>query len=154
MSKTENLLAVENLVVPIIHNLGLTFVDLSLEKQYGNLTLTVFIDKQDGVTLDDCEAVSKAIDAPLDSIDFTNGKSYNLNVSSPGLNRPLTKEIDYVRNMGKEIQVKFYKPFLNKKVHTGILVKFTDTDFTINTNGQEITINKNLVALNTPVIKF
>ncbi len=150
-----NLDKVEKLVTPIVETLGLQFVDCDLKKERGNLTLTIYIDKPSGITLSDCEAVSKAIDEPLDELDVTHGESYNLNVSSPGLDRPLKKEIDFKRNLNKEVLVKFYKTNENgKKQMEGTLTAYTTDNFTILVQNEPIVIEKKLVAIITPVIKF
>lgn len=153
MSKVVKL--VEEIAIPIIEELNLIYVDCDLKKTHGNLTLTIYIDKENGVTLQDCELVSKALDEPLENVDVSRGEPYNLNVSSPGLDRPLTKKVDFKRNLNKEIEVKFYSPFTNgKKVIAGTLISYNTESFTILSDDNEITINKNLVALATPIIKF
>lgn len=147
---------IEEAVAPIINNLGLTFVDCDFKKLYGNLNLTVYIDKDGGITLEDCEMVSKAIDQTLEDLDPTNGEAYNLNVSSPGLDRPLTKEIDFKRNLQKEITVKFYNSHeVHGKTVTGTLKSYTPTSFVITLpSGDDIEILKTTAANVTPVIKF
>lgn len=153
MSKVIKL--VEEIAIPLIEELNLSYVDCDFKKVYGNLTLTVYIDKEGGVTLDDCEKVSKALDEPLDNVDISHGEPYHLNVSSPGLDRPLVKEVDYKRNLNNEIEVKFYKPFTNgKKSISGILTSYSADSFTLLFENNEITINKNLVAIATPIIRF
>lgn len=102
--------SVKNLVEPIIENMGMELVDVEFKKLYGQDTLTVFIDKISGVSLDDCEAVHNAIDAPLDELDPTSGKAYNLNVSSPGIDRPLKTKKDFMRKMNYDVEVSLYKP--------------------------------------------
>lgn len=154
MSKYKSLVLVESKIAPIIEDLGYYFVDADLKKVYGQLTLTIYIDKTGGITLEDCENVSNAIDEPMDELDITNGESYNLNVSSPGLDRPLIKDIDFKRNIDNEIEVKFYKPFNGVKKLVGVLTDYSQDSFTILVDGEKQEINKKLVALATPVIKF
>lgn len=102
--------SVKSLVEPIVENLGMELVDVEYKKLYGQDTLIVYIDKEGGVSLDDCELVHNAIDAPLDELDPTEGKAYNLNVSSPGIDRPLKTKKDFMRKMNLDVEVSLYKP--------------------------------------------
>ena len=102
--------SVKELVEPIIEQKGMELVDVEYKKLYGQDTLIVYIDKTGGVSLDDCELVHNAIDEPLDELDPTEGKPYNLNVSSPGIDRPLKTEKDFNRKMGLDVEVSLYKP--------------------------------------------
>ena len=102
--------SVKELVEPIIEQKGMKLVDVEYKKLYGQDTLIVYIDKTGGVSLDDCELVHNAIDEPLDELDPTEGKPYNLNVSSPGIDRPLKTEKDFNRKKGLDVEVSLYKP--------------------------------------------
>lgn len=102
--------SVKELVEPIIEQKGMELVDVEYKKLYGQDTLIVYIDKTGGVSLDDCELVHNAIDEPLDELDPTEGKPYNFNVSSPGIDRPLKTEKDFNRKMGLDMEVSLYKP--------------------------------------------
>ena len=116
------------------------------------MNLTVFIDKDGGVTLDDCEKVHKAIDAPLDELDPTDGKHYILNVSSPGLDRPLKNAKDYKRNTGKPVKASLYSPFQGRKQYEGILISWTDDSVTLEVNNDEIVLNKKDISIIKPII--
>ncbi len=108
MSKiTESVFA---LIAPIVENNGMEVVEVEYKNLYGQDTVIVYIDKEGGVTLDDCELIHNAIDQPMDELDPTDGKPYNLNVSSPGIDRPLKTERDFVKKMGMEMEVSLYKP--------------------------------------------
>lgn len=144
----------EEVCLPIITKLGYELVDLEYKKSHDGYHLTVTIDKEGGVDINDCETVHRAIDEPLDIADPTNGASYTLNVSSCGIDRPLKKECDYRRNLGKEISVKLYHSLDGQKLLQGVLVSYTDKDFVMKVNDQEITIKKDMVALAEPVITF
>lgn len=111
---------VKNTVEPIIEEKGMELVDVEFKKLYGEDTLIVYIDKAGGVSLDDCEIIHNAIDAPLDDLDPTEGKPYNLNVSSPGIDRPLKTAKDFNRKLGLDMEVSLYKPC----VETGKTKKF------------------------------
>lgn len=139
---------------PIIEHLGYQLIDIEYQKMHDGYHLIVTIDKDGGIDIQDCVAVHHAIDEPLDLADPTKGSSYHLDVSSCGLDRPLKKDVDYQRNLGKEIKVKFFKPFQGKKEIEGTLVSFTPDDFVLQTEQDTMTIQKNMVALAEPVIKF
>ena len=102
--------SVKILVEPIVENLGMELVDVEFKKLYGQDTLIVYVDKEGGVCLDDCENVHNAIDQPLDNLDPTLGKPYNLNVSSPGIDRPLKTAKDFNKKIGLEMEVSLFKP--------------------------------------------
>ena len=142
------------LVAPIAKGFGLEVIEVLYEKKYDGMNLTVVIDKDGGVTIDDCEKLHRAIDEPLDELDPID-TAYILNVSSPGIDRPLTLERDYKRNLNKKISVKLYKPLDGKKVYEGVLVSYDEQSFTIETkNGKQITFNKKDTAKVEPVIEF
>ncbi len=154
MSSKKVSVVAEEVCQPIIEQLGYELVDIEYKKNHDGYHLTVTIDKDGGIDITDCETVHRAIDEPLDIADPTSGASYTLNVSSCGLDRPLKKECDYRRNMGKEISVKLFNKINDTKLLQGILVAYSDKDFVLNVNNEEITIQKEMVALAEPVIKF
>ena len=92
---------VEKLVAPIAESFGCELVEVEFAKKHNGDNLTVFIDKKDGyIDIVDCETVHTAIDEPLDELDPTQGKPYTLNVSSPGIDRPIVTDKDFARNIG------------------------------------------------------
>ena len=93
-------------------------------KQGKNPTLTVFIDKAGGVSLDDCEKLHNAIFEPLDELDPTFGLAYTLNVSSLGADRPFKKEQDFLSHIGKKVEVKLYAAVKGKKFIEGELLSY------------------------------
>ncbi len=138
-----------------VTGLGCEIVDVEFVTKNGDGTLTVYIDKvPTGVTLDDCEAVSIAIDPILDELDPTGNAPYTLNVSSPGLDRPFKTQRDYERNYGKEVEVKLYAPLQGKKVIEGVLTERSENVILLNVNGSELSIENNRVAKVSPLIKF
>ena len=142
------------LVQPIAESFGLEVIEVLYEKKYDGMNLTIVIDKETGVTIDDCEKLHRAIDGPLDELDPIES-SYTLNVSSPGIDRPLKTERDYKRNMNKKISVKLYAPIDNKKSYEGVLTAYDETTFTVELkNGKFITFNKKDTAKVEPVIEF
>lgn len=128
---------VEEIAVPIIEAQGFEYVDTEYAKQGQDWLLTVYIDKEGGVLVDDCETVSRAIETVLDERDLI-AESYILCVSSPGLDRPLKNERDYKRCLGRKVDIKLYKPFLEKKEYTGVLSAYTPASITIETDENEI----------------
>lgn len=142
------------LVRPIAESFNLEVLEVLYEKKHDGMNLTVVIDKEGGVTIDDCELLHKAIDAPLDELDPIDC-AYILNVSSPGLDRPLKLPRDYQRNFNKKISVKLYKPLDGKKTYDGVLIDFDDKTFTVKTlKGEIIKFNKIDTAKVEPIIEF
>ncbi len=113
------------LLEPIIEENGLELVDLEFVKEGVNWYLRVYIDKEGGVTIDDCEGVSRALEAKLDAEDPIE-QAYILEVSSPGIDRPLKKEADFVKYRGEIIDVKLYKPQDGSKQFQGRLLGLED----------------------------
>lgn len=105
---------VDSLVRGKIAEMGYELDEVEYVKEYGNMVLTLYIDSENGVTIDDCEKVSRAIDPILDENDPIE-EAYYLSVSSIGIDRPLKKDKDFERNMGKKLQVKLYAPINKKK---------------------------------------
>lgn len=148
---------VEQIVTPIIESLGLELVEVEFKKQNGEDGLTVYIDKDGGVTLDDCEAVHNAIDGPLDDLDPTNGKPYTLNVSSPGLDRPFKTQRDYKKNLGKEIEISLYKPIEGAAKKFEAVLDAYDMEqqtLSVTYKGKNLQLNIKDIALARAVIKF
>ena len=112
MSKVAD--SVRQLVEPFAGQFGLEVVEVVYEKKYDGMNLTIFIDKDGGVSIDDCEKLHRAIDEPLDELDPIS-ESYTLNVSSLGIDRPLKTDRDFKRNLNKKISVKLYKAIDGKK---------------------------------------
>ena len=113
----------EDLILPIIEENKFELVDIEFVKEGPNWYLRVFIDKDEGITIDDCELVSKAFEKKLDEEDIIK-QAYILEVSSPGIDRPLKKDKDFKRCIGKLIDIKLYKPFEGRKEFQGTLENF------------------------------
>lgn len=121
---------VEKLLIPIIDENNFELVDLEFVKEGPNWYLRVFIDKANGITIDDCELVSKALEKILDEKDPIE-QQYILEVSSPGIDRPLKKESDFKKYNGEIIDIKLYKPVNGKKEYQGRLDGFENNIVTI-----------------------
>lgn len=125
--KTELFQTLENLILPIVQDFNLELVDLEFKQEGKSWVVRIFIDKPSGVTLDDCVSVSREVEAVLEVEDPIRS-SYRLEVSSPGLDRPLKKSSDFSRFSGKQVKIKT-KELLdpdnrghNRKTFTGVLL--------------------------------
>lgn len=98
-------------IVPLIEKMGYEVVETEYVKRMDkDMHLVIYIHSENGISLDDCEKVNNAIEAPLDELDLTCGKPYILDISSPGLDRVFKTERDFIRNAGKEVEVSLYAP--------------------------------------------
>ncbi|HDD44520.1 MAG TPA: ribosome maturation factor RimP [Candidatus Desulfofervidus auxilii] len=112
---------VEKLVTPIVESEGLELVDIEFQREGRGWVLRVYIDKAGGVTLNDCTIVSQQLSALLD-IEDPIDTAYTLEVSSPGLTRPLKKEEDYKKYEGHLVQIKTYQSINGQKIFRGTLL--------------------------------
>lgn len=119
-----------------------------------NPSLTVFIDTEDGVDLDTLEKYHRALEAPLDAMDPTSGATYTLNVSSPGLDRPLKTAKDFERRLGELVEIKLYAPMRGKKVFEGELSGFDDNTVTVIIDGEEKKFSRSAIAKISVAIVF
>lgn len=115
MTKKQIESACEELVLPIIEERGFELVDVEYVKEGSNYYLRVYADKEGGITIDDCVEVSRALNPKLDAYDKEFKEPYILEVSSPGLLRPLKKDKDFARNLGKMVEIKLFKPLEESK---------------------------------------
>ncbi len=140
----------EQLLMPVIQENGFELVDVEYVKEAGTRYLRAYIDKEGGITIDDCELVSRAFGQLLDAEDFIE-ESYVLEVSSPGLGRPLKKEKDFVRSIGKDVEVKLFKPLSKEKKEKdflGTLKSYDGASVTIvQESGEELTLERSAIAL-------
>lgn len=147
---------IEEFILPIIDGLDkqIEIVNVEFAKKYNGDNLTVFIDKPGGVTIEDCELVHNAIDEPLDTLDPTEGKPYTLNVSSPGIDRPIVTDKDFKRNIGSELEVNLYEPINKKKTFVGVLVAFNAESIILEINGENLEIERKKISKATKYINF
>ncbi len=137
----------EELVMPIIEANNFELVDVEYVKEGSNWYLRAYIDKDGGINVDDCEIVSRALSELLDKNDFIED-AYILEVSSPGLGRPLKKDKDFDRSIGEIIEIKLYKAINKQKEFEGILKSYSKETITIeNEDGEETVFNRSDVAL-------
>ncbi len=137
----------ESILQPIMEANNFELVDVEYVKEAGTWYLRAYIDKEGGIAIDDCELVSRALSEKLDELDFIED-SYILEVSSPGLGRPLKKDKDFNRNLGNEVEVRLYKAINKQKEFVGILTAFDkDTVIIEQEDGEEIIFNRQEIAL-------
>ncbi len=144
---------VEQLLKRPVEELGFELCDVEFIKEYGDWVLTLYIDKEGGVNIDDCERVSRAVDPLLDEADPVE-QAYMLSVSSLGLDRPLKKDADFTRSIGKRIEIKLFAPKNGKKEFTGELVSFNETSIVIRLDSGEMSLERKAIALARPEIVF
>ena len=133
MSKRENYeTRFEEILLPITKENGVEIYDVEYVKEGSDWYLRAYIDKEGGVTIEDCEKVSRAVSGIMDKEDFIED-AYILEVSSPGLGRALKKDKHLARSIGEEVEVKTYKPIEKQKEFSGILKAFDEESITIET---------------------
>lgn len=120
----------EELILPLLNEHNFELVDVEYVKEGSNWFLRAYIDKPGGITVDDCEIISRALSDLLDKHDFI-PDSYILEVSSPGLGRQLKKDRDFQRSLEEEVDVKLYKAVDKQKEFTGLLTGFDADTVTI-----------------------
>ena len=136
----------EDLVMPIVEKYGFELVDVEYVKEGGNFYLRAYVDKPGGITVDDCETVSREFSDKLDEADFID-EAYIMEVSSPGLGRPLKKEKDFKRSMGEEVEIRTYRPINREKEFYGVLTAYDENSVTIDCEGEEKIFQKADIAL-------
>ncbi len=144
---------VEQLLKQPVADLGYELCDVEFIKEYGDWVLTLFIDKDGGVNIDDCERVSRAVDPLLDEADPIE-QAYMLSVSSLGLDRPLKKDADFARNIGKRVEIKLFAPKDGKKEFKGELAGFDENSIVVLLVSGELTLERKAIALVRPELKF
>ncbi len=145
MAKKDYESKTEELVMPILERERFSLWDVEYVKEGPDYYLRVFIDKEDGITIDDCVLVSRFLSDELDKLDFIED-AYILEVSSPGLGRTLKKDKEFERSIGKSIDVKLYKPIEGMKEFTGELKMFSKDRLVIVSDGIERDFLRNDIA--------
>jgi ribosome maturation factor RimP len=153
MGKASVTQSVTELIEPGLLAKGLELVDVEFKKEGKNWFLRIYIDREGGVTLEDCQKVSR-LAGDLIEVEDVIEPVYTLEVSSPGLNRVLKKEKDFLKYSGKKINVQCHAPMDDRKKFTGILTDFIDQSIHLEVNGQQHKIPLSLVAKANLVIEF
>ena len=138
---------VEAWLLPLLEKNQFELVDVEYVREAGIWYLRAYIDKEGGITVDDCEVVSRELGDWLDQKDFIED-SYILEVSSPGLGRPLKKEKDFARSLGKDVEVRLYRPINKQKELTGTLKAYDADTVTLSMeDGNDLALAKSDIAL-------
>lgn len=137
--------ALEALALPVCERHGVYIYNTEYKKEGSEYYLRLFIDKDGGVTIEDCENVSREISPMLDDLTFIKD-AYIFEVSSPGIDRLLTRDWHFEKVMGEEIDIKLFAPIDGSKEISGILKAYSDGNITIEANDKEIIIEKGKAA--------
>ena len=145
---------VESIVIEVTDSHGFELVDVEYVKESGEYYLRIYIDKPEGISLAECETISRELNPILDEKDPIQ-ENYFLEVSSPGLDRPLKKEKDFIRYKGRDVELKLYKPLNGSKQFEGTLLELTPENIIkLEINGSTVEFDKKDVAIIRLAIKF
>lgn len=137
----------EEYLLPLVEQHHFELVDVEYVKEGGTWYLRAYIDKEGGIAVDDCEVISRILSDWLDQEDFIED-SYILEVSSPGLGRPLKKDKDFARSIGKDVEIKLYRAKNKQKDFAGILKNYDKDHVTIGMeDGTDMTFDRSDIAL-------
>ena len=143
----------EGLLVPLCAELGFEPVDVEFVKEGTDQILRAYIDKPGGIRIDDCENLSRRLEVLLDRDDFID-EAYVLEVSSPGLLRPIRKDKDFVRNLEKDVEMKLFKAEHGEKEWIGVLKAFDEQTVTLLAEGGELGFARDNISLLRPYVDF
>lgn len=145
---------IEAALRPIAEDLGIEIVEVEFKQGHAP-ALTVYIDIEGGVDLDTCEKFHRAIDEPLDELDPTYGEPYTLNVSSPGLDRPLKTDRDFNKCLNERVEIKLFAPLKGKKLFEATLVGHDEHCVSVTDDkGETIKLEKAKIAKICRAISF
>ncbi len=136
---------VQTIVEPIIEELGYSLYDVEYAKEGKDYFLRIFIDNETGISLNDCEKVTNAINDVLDNEDYIKD-GYFLEVSSPGIERIIRKEKHLEQNIGNEVEIKLFRPIDKQKNLSGTLLRYDKESIYLNVNSEEKKIEKQNIA--------
>ncbi len=153
MSKRKVEDIVFDLAKPIVDRYSFELVEVEYKKEGNDWYLRLYIDKDGGIAIDDCQKVSEEMSDILDEVDPIE-HAYIFEVSSPGIDRPLKTEWDYKKNHNKLVEVKLFSPMDGKKLIEGILTSYTEDTVELEQEQNRLTISKKDIAIIRPVIKF
>lgn len=147
MAKAELTQVVEPKCQRLADELGFELVDVSLDKESAGKYLRIYIDRPEGISLDDCERYHRAIQPQLESYDYD-----FLEVSSPGVDRPLKKDRDFERALGSEVEAKLFKALDGQKLITGVLTDYSAQELVLTVGGEEKRLSRKACAIIRPVV--
>lgn len=146
MNNKDIIKTVEQLAEPIADKNNFELVDVEFIKEGPNWYLRIYIDKEGGISIDDCELVSRSIEGVLEDKDFIE-QAYILEVSSPGIDRVLKKDNEFVKYKGRIVDIKLYKPINNNKEFQGELVGLINNNIVVKIDDSEMSFDKKDVAV-------
>ncbi|MDD6551412.1 MAG: ribosome maturation factor RimP [Lachnospiraceae bacterium] len=146
MSAKEYEKKTEEFLMPILEKKGLSLWDVVFEKEGKEYYLSAYIDKPGGITVNDCEEVSREMNEILDREDYIK-ENYTFVVSSPGLDRPLKRERDFMNSIGRQVDIKTYKAIDGYKEFTGTLVAYDKDTVTVDEGDGERTLNRKDISM-------
>ena len=144
MSKQDIGQLAESLITPTLNENGIEIVDIEYLKEQGRWVLRIFIDHENGVNLETCEKASRMISGVLDNSDFI-AQSYVLEVSSPGLDRIIKKDRDFIRFSGHKAKIKTFEAIEGQKKFVGILQRLENDHVLLEVDGKEIRLPRSNV---------
>ncbi|MDF2840214.1 MAG: hypothetical protein K0Q99_986 [Clostridia bacterium] len=153
MSKVKIEDVVYDICKPVTDRHNYELVEVEYKKEGGEWYLRIYIDKEGGITIDDCQLVSEEVSELLDQADPIDS-AYIFEVSSPGIERPLKTERDYQKSIGKLMEAKLFAPLDGKKTIEGILTGYTEGSVELEQNNNKIVLDKSQIAIIKPVIIF
>ncbi|MEA2116520.1 MAG: ribosome maturation factor RimP [Thermodesulfobacteriota bacterium] len=145
MSTDRIITAVERFARPVLNDMGLELVEVQFRRESGGWILRLFIDREGGINVDDCASVSRQISAYLEVEELIE-HAYNLEVSSPGLERPLKKIDDFVRFAGRKARIKLKEPIDGQRVFFGLLGPVHENKLTLDVEDRQMEIDLDAVA--------
>ena len=149
--------SIEEALRPVAEEVGVELYEIVF-KQGKNPSLTAFLDtdREGGIDLDTCERFHNLADPVLDELDPTYGQPYTFNVSSPGLDRPFRKDSDFLRNLGKKVEVKLYAPFRGEKFFEAVLLEYSaeGKNVTLEKDGERVKFNLSQIVKISQAIDF
>ncbi len=143
--KVKSVQEIQDALQPIADEMQIEIVEIEF-KQGKAPALTVYIDTDSGVDLNTCEKFHRAIDPVLDEVDPTFGAAYTLNVSSPGLDRPLKTDRDFQKRLDEKVEVKLFAPMQGKKLFEATLKAFDEHCVTLETSDGELKLERAKIA--------
>ena len=155
--KVKTVQEIESALSSVAKDIGVEIYEVVF-KQGRNPSLTIFLDtdREGGIDLDTCEKFHNAANPVLDELDPTFGQPYTLNVSSPGLDRPFKKEKDYLRNIGKRVEIKLYAPYKGEKFFEAVLLEYNPVagNVTLEKGEERFKLNLNQIVKMSQAIDF
>ena len=136
----------KELIGPYLKESGIELVDMTYRRESGGMTLRLLVDTPEGISIDECEAVNNAMSGILDKEDFVD-EHYVIEVSSPGLDRPIKSDRDFERSLGKELEVTTFCPIDARKMHMGRLAGMNREEIVLEANGISTIIPRDKIAV-------